>query len=478
MSVAKSVECSDKELQGGKSVRGYFTALYYALLIVALSVVRFMELPHGMSVHELQAALVVSFTLIAWAWGVLEEPIPTLIFFLLVVIFDVVSAKVVFSGFSSTAWWLVFAGSVVGVAIKTTGVGARIATLVFSGWATSYRQYLYSITLLSVALAFLMPSTMGRILLLTPIVIALAKEVGLAPGSKGHTGFILAVAIASYLPPTAILPANLPNSVLMGAAESLYGIHLSYGSYLLAHFPVLGILKAFLIVEVIARLFPESRLCRPVVRKADISLSISERNLLAVLVVSVALFVTDFAHGVSPAWVSLAAAVLCLWPAANIMSVKTFADNVHIVPLIYVAGFLGLGAVVAESGIGLKLGRFLLEAAQVSRDAPALGVSVLTSISSLIGLITTLPSLPAVLTPLAKDFAEATGLSIYSVLMLQVPVYGLLIFPYQCPPIVVAMAMGGVSLKDGTKLCLVLTLITALTLFPLDYFWLKYLGLV
>lgn len=452
--------------------------LLYALLIGLLLALGTLELPGEVPVRVIQAALVIAFTLCAWAFGLLAEPLPTLAFFLLVVLFGIAPANVVFSGFSSTAWWLVFGGSVLGAAINTTGLGGRIAAGAFRGNQRTYNSYLWRVALLCVVLAFLMPSTTGRILLLTPIVMALARELGYAPGSNGHTGLVLTVAACSYMPPTSILPANLPNSVLLGAAESMYGIHLAYAPYLLAHFPVLGLAKAGLIVVMIARLFPERRPCLPVARTQSAPLTVPERNLLWVLGLSVLLFMTDFIHGVSPAWVSLGAALVCLWPAMNILSVKAFTEGVHVTPLIFVAGFLGLGAVVADSGIGLMLGRTLLGWAHLSPEHPAVAVGVITAISTVIGLVTTLPSLPAVLTPLAGEFAGASGLSLPSTLMLQVPVFGLLIFPYQCPPIVLAMTMGHVSLKQATGLFLRVSVMTVLVLFPLDYVWWKTLGLL
>ncbi len=452
--------------------------LLYALLIGLLLALGTLQLPVEVPVRVIQAALVIAFTLCAWAFGLLAEPLPTLAFFLLVVLFGIAPANVVFSGFSSTAWWLVFGGSVLGAAINTTGLGGRIAAGVFRGNQRTYNSYLWRVALLCVVLAFLMPSTTGRILLLTPIVMALARGLGYAPGSNGHTGLVLTVAACSYMPPTSILPANLPNSVLLGAAESMYGIHLAYAPYLLAHFPVLGLAKAGLIVVVIARLFPERQPCLPVARTQSAPLTLPERNLLWVLGLSVLSFMTDFIHGISPAWVSLGAALVCLWPAMNILSVKSFTEGVHVTPLIFVAGFLGLGAVVAYSGIGLMLGRTLLGWAHLSPDHPAVAVGVITAISTVIGLVTTLPSLPAVLTPLAGEFAGASGLSLPSTLMLQVPVFGLLIFPYQCPPIVLAMTMGHVSLKQATGLFLRVSLMTVLVLFPLDYVWWKTLGLL
>ena len=52
-----------------------------------------------------------------------------------------------------------------------------------------------------------------------------------------------------------ILPANLPNVVLAGVADSLYGLKITYGAYLLMNFPVLGALKALVLVAVICFFF-------------------------------------------------------------------------------------------------------------------------------------------------------------------------------------------------------------------------------
>jgi len=42
----------------------------------------------------------------------------------------------------------------------------------------------------------------------------------------------------------------------------------------------------------------------------------------------------------------------------------------------------------------------------------------------------------------------------------------------------IAMHMGGVSLRDGTRLCLCLAAITVIALLPLDWMWWRLLGMV
>ncbi len=453
-------------------------SLLYLLLIAAMIGAHWVAWPTGISVLQAQAAMLIVVTLGVWAFGLMEEPLPTLAFFLLLILFSIAPPKVVFSGFSSTAWWLVLGGSVTGLAVKSTGLGQRIAAVVFASRHPTYHQYLVRVAVVSVALAFMMPSTTGRIMLLTPLVMVLAEALGYERGSNGYMGLVLAVAASSFMPPSGILPANLTNSVLLGAAESLYGIKLSYGPYLLLHFPVLGILKTAVIVWTIGKLFPADRPCQPLVASKQLPMSSQQKRLLWILCGSVVLFATDSMHGISPAWIALGCAIICLWPGMHLVSPKSFTEHVHLTPLIYVAGFLCLGALVAETGIGLALGQWLLHLVPLTPGSPIANLAILGAIDAGIGFLTTLTSLPAVLTPLAKDFAQASGLPLYTVLMLQVPIFSTVVLPYQCPPMMIAMGMGGVGIMNGSKLCLVVAGITVLVLLPLDVLWWRLLGIV
>ncbi|MGO4159117.1 SLC13 family permease [Cupriavidus sp. YAF13] len=448
-------------------------ALVIALCVAAVWLVgRATGAPGGL---VLAGALVAS-TVCCWALGVLPEPATTLLFFLCAVVLHVAPASVVFSGFASTAWWLMFGGAVTGVALRQTGLAQRLAAIIFRGRVGSYRQVIGTVAVSAVGLAFLMPSTTGRVLLLMPIVLALADRLGFAPGSNGRIGMVLTVAAASYMPPTTILPANIPNSVLLGAASSLYGVNLSYGSYLLLHFPILGLLKTVMLVWLVCRLFPEHGPIAALPREQASAPSRQEKLLAVILVLAVAGFATDTLHGVSPAWISLAACIVCLLPGVGLVSSRMLAEQVHLTPLIYVAGFLGLGAVVESTGLGGAISTALLRWLPLSPGHTAANVAALGAVGASLGLMTTLPGLPAVLTPLAKQLAQATGLSLEAVLMLQVPVFSTVFFPYQSPPIVIAMQLGGVGLRDGTRMCLALAALTLLVLLPLDYFWWRLLG--
>ncbi len=80
--------------------------------------------------------------------------------------------------------------------------------------------------------------------------------------------------------------------------------------------------------------------------------------------------------------------------------------------------------------------------------------------------------------PLAADLAEATGLSIQTVLMLQVPAFSTPLLPYQAPPLIVAMQIGRLRSTEAIKLVLAIALVTLAILLPLDFLWWRLLGAI
>ncbi|EPR1081219.1 SLC13 family permease, partial [Salmonella enterica subsp. enterica serovar Derby] len=201
-------------------------------------------------------SIIVGVTILLWGTSLLPEFMIALLFFAVAMIAKIAPPEVIFGGFASSAFWLVFSGFVLGIAIRKTGLADRAARVLSSRLTDSWPLMVGSVVLLSYALAFVMPSNMGRIALLMPIVAAMAKRAGIEDGTRGWYGLALAVGFGTFQLSATILPANVPNLVMSGAAEGSYGIHLNYVPYLLLHTPVLGWLKGAVLIALICWLFP------------------------------------------------------------------------------------------------------------------------------------------------------------------------------------------------------------------------------
>ncbi|BCI70121.1 citrate transporter [Sphingomonas paucimobilis] len=420
-------------------------------------------------------ALLTIATIGLWANARLPEYLTALLFFAAAMVLAIAPAEVVFSGFLSAAFWLVLSGFVLGVAIRKVGLADRTARLLAAHLSDSWPRMVGGVILLTYLLAFVMPSNMGRITLLMPVVMALADRTGLVEGSRGRIGLALAVGFGTFQLSASILPANVPNLVMAGAAERAYGVHLTYLSYLVLQAPILGILKGLILTVCIVRLFPAAPLPSTDVEKAK-PWSIAERRMALVLGVTLLFWMTDAWHGIQPAWIGLAAACFCLLPGVGFLNSDEFAAEVNIRTCLYIAGILGLAAVVVNSGLGNTIGKALLPWLPLDPASPGASLATLAALPTLLNFIVTANGVPALFTPLARSLAEGSGMPLLTVLMLQVIGYATPLLPYQASPIVVAMGMEKVPARDGLRLCLTMAVATFGLLLPLYYAWFRLLN--
>jgi di/tricarboxylate transporter len=425
----------------------------------------------------LRAAGLTIFAIGLWAAGTFPPGITAIAFFALAILSRAQPPAVVFSGFDSSALWMVFGGMVMGVCVTHTGLGERIAKSLARGMSSSYFGILSVIALAALLLSFLIPSTMSRVVLLVPVIAILAQRLGFGPGSRGRTAMVMTFVLVTFSAGGAILPALMPSMVLAGMAETLYGAPFTYGGFLFIHFPVLGLVKAALFVGLIGGIWRDDPKPVAVDTSASPPFSTQEKMASVIMGGSLLLWMTDSWHGVNPAWVALAASALMLIPSLNLLPPRSLNEKLDWSMFLYTAAALSLGTIAAKSGLSDRAGHALLAHLPIVPNADFTNFMSLSLLSSLIGLIVTNPGVPAVLSPLAQDMAAATSMPLLSVLMTE-PVGFLNVFlPYYASPVLVGIQMGGVKFSEGTKVCLVTAFVIVLLLLPLDYLWWRAIGM-
>lgn len=451
------------------------STLLTAAVLFAAVIIYFLPPPAGVSVNMMHTGALLVLVMGLWAIGTLPEYFVALIFFTLAILLHVSTPAVIFSGFASGTLWLVLGGLIIAEAVRSTGLGERIARLTLGDKTLGYRQLITAAVLVSLALSFLMPATVARILLLVPIFVAVAARHGLQPGSTGYTGVMLATILATFQCGTAILPANAPNLVLAGAAETLYGVQLIYAEYLWSQFPVMGLVKGWLIIVMVCRLCPAQTTDAGAAAPLP-PMSAEEKRLAVIVFSSLALWATDFAHGIRPGWIGLAAGVMAMMPRVGAVPVSLFQERVRFGTFFYIGGILGLGAVMLESGLSVAIGNAALGLFRLTPDADAANYAVLSLLSTFAGLITTNPSQPALMAPLAGHFAEAAGWPLKTALMTVAVGFSTVILPYQVPPVVVGLQVANLSIQTAIRVTVPLAAISIIALIPLNYLWWQLIG--
>ncbi|MEE8305603.1 MAG: SLC13 family permease, partial [Candidatus Tectomicrobia bacterium] len=182
-----------------------------AIACVAGTIIYLIPAPHGMPPGVMRATGVIVVTIGLWATAVVPEYFTSILFFFLAVTLTGTPPEVVFSGFHSSAVWLVFGGLVIGHAVHTTGLGTRLAASLVGYFRGSYFGIIVRTVVAATLMAFVIPSNMGRVLVMLPIFLGLADRLGFVAGSRGRMAIILAVSAGTLYPSVGILPAGVTN---------------------------------------------------------------------------------------------------------------------------------------------------------------------------------------------------------------------------------------------------------------------------
>ncbi|MGE4292623.1 MAG: SLC13 family permease [Desulfovibrio sp.] len=447
--------------------------IFWAGVPVLLAILAYAALA-GAGPSARLAGAATTFLIACWGLRILSEGTAAMLFFLVLAVSGTVPSSVVFSGFTTPAFWLVFSGLIIGRAIRESGLSRRLAGMLGAKRGRSYPLLLGRIIAGGVIFAFFLPSGMGRIVILTPLLVDFAKSCGFSEKDKGYVGILLAGILGTYLIPFAILPANLPNVILSGAAKALYGMEIGYLRYFVLHFPVLGLLKSLLVWGCLCLLFPAT-LADADGKTEPVPWNGREIGTILVLLAALACWMTDSLHGVSPGWVSLAAAILLLAPASGWFGPELLT-GIKMDTLLFVACAIGVGNVIQASGLAAFMGAHLLGALPLEPGAGAHNLPVLLGVFLSTGLLTSLPGIPSVFVPLAQGIAQSVQMPLSSLLMLLVPAFSTVLLPYQGPPLIVAVHAARIPYRAMLLACLLLAAGTILLLFPLDLLWWKLLG--
>ncbi|QHE94196.1 sodium:sulfate symporter [Pandoraea fibrosis] len=433
----------------------------------------------GLRGDTLAVAVIVLFCLSYWATGWLPDFLVSLVLLFLLATCTSLGANVVFSGFASSAFWLVFSGAVVGMALSVTGLGERVASRLADHCGHAYGAALTGFVVVAFVLGIVMPSTLGRIAILTPIVLSFCERVGLTAGRPGRTGLLLATALASCELSSAILPANLPNLVMAGTAETVLGLRLGYGEYAMALVPGLAVVRGVVLVVVALRCFPDRLTPLADIRINDdthTAMRPDEWRLLAALALMLGLWLTEPWHHVAAGWVGLGVALLCLGPL-RLVNPDAFLKQVKLAPLWFVAAIIGLTAAVDQAGLAQALRPVLsrLDLAQMSTVSAYL---VLVALSIALTFLVTSNAAPALYTPLVPALAAGAPLGVKAILLTQAIGISTIALPYQAPPLVLAMALAGIGIRDATRYCIATALVALVTVVPLSVLWWQVIGLL
>lgn len=408
----------------------------------------------------------------------------------------VFSPTLALSGFQSSATWLVGFGLLMGIATQKSGladlagrwVTARSVPVptsddVSSGDGASrtpdtgrvYRRLLLALALVAHVLALLVPSSLVRVLLLAPVLIEIGDRF---ESRRARIGLYLGPLFATFYGSSGVLTADLPNIIITGFAESVAGHPISWTTWVIHMYPVMGLTRVFLVVAVVYLLFrpdPGTTVRLGGVGAAkqlinDSGSVQSARRMLVFLCLGGVIWMTDFLHGLDPVVGAIVVVVLAFLPEIGVVDFDVVGEELDVSVLFFIAAVLALGEGLAATGLSERAAVGLLET--VSADAPLAVALVLVFVTTVL-LAFTMEGLAvaSVLTPVVITYAESAGLPLTPVLMMEALGLSTYFFPYQSAVLIAILAKSDVETAELIRTTAACSLATIVLLFPLQIAW-------
>jgi len=383
------------------------------------------------------------------------------------------STDLALTGFQSPATWLVVVGILIGEAARQSGLADlierlalhRMPTDVATDAVAAYRYLLVFLSFGSLLLAVLVPSSLVRVLILAPILQSLGD---LFEDRRAKVGIFLGPLFATFYGSSGILTGSLANIIVTGLVESSGGPAITWTEWTLWLGPVMGLGRVTLIVGIAYLLYrPRDRgeITTPD-RVGAVSTTPRERRMLVFLLLGVAIWATDFVHGLHPLFGAVVVVLLAFAPRIGVVGADAVSEADFSILF-----FLGAIFAIAE---GLRQTAFTdLAANRLLSTLPAdpslplvLGVVVVSALA--LTLVMEGLAVASVLTPVLVSFATSAGIPLVPVAMIEAVALNAYFFPYQSAVLVAILGLDVVDSLELTKMASICSLATLLLLVPVQ----------
>lgn len=386
----------------------------------------------------------------------------------------VFSTDLALTGFQKPATWLIGFGLLIGEATRQSGLADWTGDSL-TVWAVPtsavdqprriYRRVLVALSLGAHALAFFVPSSLVRVLIILPVLNEASERF---ESQDARIGVVLGPALATFYGSTGILTADIPNIMISGFGESIADHQLSWTEWWLHMYPVMGITRVLIICCVVYFLFrPDTNSDVDLPNAPRGGSAATERRMLAFLLVGTGIWMTDFVHGFHPVIGAIVVVVLVSLPDIGVAGFQELSDNIDFSILFFIAAVFAIGDGLSATGFTDAAAEYLL--AVIPADAPlAVSLGVVFAITVLLVFAVEVLAVASVLTPVLIPYAEATGLPLTPVLLVETMALSIHVFPYQSAVLVVILSADAITTRDLVRTTTVCSLATVAVLFPLQ----------
>jgi DASS family divalent anion:Na+ symporter len=289
-----------------------------------------------------------------WIVEVLPDYVTAILMCSAWVVFKVVPFTTAFAAFSGTTFWLLVGALGMGVGVAQSGLLARTALLVMSKFPATYKGMTTAIFAVGVILNPLIPSATAKVSIVAPFSKAIGEQLGFKNQSEGMGGLFAAMFMSLGVLYPMFLSASFFNYTLVGLLPADIGSTITWMSWFSSSW-VWGLvvtIGAYFAIQFLYKPKEQVEMGHGYIKgqqEAMGPMKKQEKIVLIILAVSLILWMTERAHGISATLVALAA--LCLMLGFKIIERPDFRAKIAWDSIIFIGCIINLAAVFPALGI-------------------------------------------------------------------------------------------------------------------------------
>ena len=451
-----------------------------ALAVVAP--VTFWFAPLQLEPQVKHALAITPLMIVAWITEALDHALTGLIGCYLFWALGVVNISVAFSGFADDTPWFLFGAVLFGTMATKSGLARRLAYLVMLRVGNTYSRLLLGIILSDFLLTFLVPSGMARVVIMAAVALGLMEVFEVGPGSNIGRGMFLILTYTAGLFDKMVI-AGAASITARGWIEKAGGVEVLYSRWFLAYLP-LTLITIFVAWRITLWLYPPEKPALPGgTRHLKEELqkmghwSAAEKKSTFLLLLAVALWMTDFFHHIPAAIIGLGIGLLSVVPSLGVLDAEDL-KRVNYLPVFFVAAAVSMGKVlIATKALGVLTGvLFNWMGPLVHSVYSSTLVLYWTAFVYHIFLASEVSMLGTSIPPLMK-FALSHGLNPLALGMIWTFAAGGKLFVYQSAVMIVGYSYGCFNGRDVLRIGICLSVVESLLLLLLVPFYWPLIGI-
>jgi solute carrier family 13 (sodium-dependent dicarboxylate transporter), member 2/3/5 len=436
---------------------------------LAAACVAFRMLPLGIDPRAHGALAIGIFMILSWMTQVLDHGVAGILGCFLFWMFGIVKFDTAFSGFADTSPWFLFGAICFGLMGSKSGLARRLAYLIMRGIGHSYPRLLLGLIVSNFLLTAVVPSGIARVVIMAAIAMGLVEAFGVGKGSNIARGmFVILVYQATIF--DKMLIAGASSIAARGAIEKFGHVEVLWSQWFLAYLPC-DIIVMFVAWRLTLWLYPPETASLPggagflrdELRKMG-AWSPPEIKSAALMLVAIALWMTDFLHHIPAPMIGLGIGLLAIVPVIGVLDTKD-VRTINFLPIFFVAAAVSLSNVLVQTKALDVVTGVLFEWMKPHITGTWVSTMVLywsaffyhIVIGNEIAMLST--SLPILMT-----YAVDHGINPLALGMIWTFGAGPKVFIYESAVLVVGYSYGYFSNKDLLKVGAILSVVTAIIL--------------